>query len=164
MIIDFLLLLTVIGILIAAAVFDKQRRAIPKALNIIVLIIAAAGLIYQSVYYQLQYWIPSAIALGVWILLHIVNIILTKTGHKRLIGGADLNVYLCVSFCIPALCNLWTAVWFIPVTIIFTAFGRLIPAAEKDCKERGTPLLYFMLIGFMFMLIMHILLYGFTFF
>lgn len=164
MILDLLLLVSVIGILIAAAVYDKQRRAIPKALTIITLIISAAGALCNLVILQqTQYIIPSAIALGVWFLLHLVNIFVMKKGHQRLVGGADLNVYICVSLCIPTLCNLYTSVWLIPVTIIFVAFGRLIPKTETDCKERGTPFLYFMLIAFLFMLLMHCLLCGFTF-
>lgn len=163
MIIDFLLLLIVLIILIASAVFDKQHRSIPRALNIIVFVIAALGLIYQYVQYELLYWIPSAIAITVWFVFHAVNIILVKSGHKRIVGGADLNVYLCVSLCIPTLCNLWTSVWLIPLTIIFLGVGRLSTKMDTECKEKGNPMLYFMLIGFLFMLVFNCLLYGFSF-
>lgn len=163
MIIDFLILVIVLIILIAGAVFDKQRRAIPKVLNITVFVTIGIGILYQYLTYGLTYLIPSLIAIGVWLGLHLVNIIRTKNGHKRLVGGADINIYLAVSLCIPVLCNLWTSVWLIPVTWIFLGVGRLFKNMDAECKEKGNPMLYFMLIGFIFMLVFNCLLYGFTF-
>lgn len=129
-----------IFVLIFASIEDvrerKLRPIVPLALILIISCIINNQVCsaYEGIGHHIG--INAAVTILITAALYSLNVIRSRKGKKRLVGGGDIITYATISLTAPIL---YTGIWLIPASIVLAALAGFIPAIDKSHQKRGIP-------------------------
>lgn len=83
-------------------------------------------------------------AVGVVILISVINVVRVLHGKSRIVGGGDRNVYLTFCMMCPIVCGI-PAAYIIPAFAVgFAIFAGYIPRVSRSHDARGMPFCLYM--------------------